>query len=56
MAAPSNNGVNNRPGNLAHSDSAFDIIIFLKDHIMLYLAYVKNNVVSRKHLDSHAPS
>lgn len=33
-------------------ESAFDIVISLKDHIMLYPAYAKNNFVSRGHLDS----
>lgn len=50
--APSDKGVNNRPGDLAHSNSAVDIIISLNDHIMLYLVYVENNFVSRRHLDS----
>lgn len=34
------------------SGSAFGIIISLKDHIMLYLACVKNNFVSSRHLGS----
>ena len=63
MAVPSQNGGNNSPGDLAHNDSAFDIIIALffdiiialKYHIMLDLACLKNKSVGRSVITPPAP-
>lgn len=52
VAAPSKNGVKNGPGDLAHSDSAFDIVMALEDHIRLALACMENKSVSRRHHES----
>lgn len=55
MAAPSKNGVKNSPGDLAHSDSAFDIVMALEDHIRLALPAWKINPLAGGTMSLPAP-